>query len=136
MRSVLKQMKPFDYIIIVLCIFISFLPNIVTAAIYSKNTDEHAIVALIKINGQEVDRFVLGEDTEDFEKTYYPNTGQYNIIQKQGDQIRIKEDNSPDQIGVRTGWIQNPGQTAICLPHGLVIEIQGEMEEDPLILPL
>lgn len=136
MKAILKQMKAFDYVIIVVCLIISFLPNIVTANIYSNSNDEQTIVALIKINGQEVDRFVLGDETEDFEKTYYPNTGQYNIIQKQGDQIRIREDNSPDQIGVRTGWIRQPGQTAICLPHGFIIEIQGKVEEDPLILPL
>ena len=34
------------------------------------------------------------------------------------------EDNSPDQIAVRTGWISNPGQTSICLPHKLVISIE------------
>lgn len=136
MKDIFKQMKAFDYVIIVVCLIISFLPNIVTANIYSNSNDEQMIVALIKINGQEVDRFVLGDETEDFEKTYYPNTGQYNIIQKQGDQIRIREDNSPDQIGVRTGWISQPGQTAICLPHGFIIEIQGKVEEDPLILPL
>lgn len=136
MKAILKQMKAFDYVIIVVCLIISFLPNIVTANIYSNSNDEQTIVALIKINGQEVDRFVLGDETEDFEKTYYPNTGQYNIIQKQGDQIRIQEDNSPDQIGVRTGWISQPGQTAICLPHGFIIEIQGKVDEDPLILPL
>ncbi|MDO5741962.1 MAG: NusG domain II-containing protein, partial [Vagococcus sp.] len=47
-----------------------------------------------------------------------------------GTRIRVKEDNSPDQIAVRTSWISQPGQTSICLPHKLVIEIQGVTDDD------
>ena len=47
---------------------------------------------------------------------YYPAKGQYNIIEIKDGKIRDREDNSPDQIAVRTGWISNPGQTSICLP--------------------
>lgn len=136
MKALFKQFKPFDYVIVVVCILFSFIPNIVTGAVYGNSSETQDTVAIIKIHSEEVDRFVLGDDTEDFTKEYHPGTNQYNIIEKKGEQIRIKEDNSPDQIGVRTGWIENPGQTAICLPHGFIIEIQGEMQEDSLILPL
>ena len=40
------------------------------------------------------------------------------------EEFELKEDNSPDQIAVRTGWISKPGQTSICLPHKLVISIE------------
>ena len=128
-------MKPWDYLFISLALFLSFLPTIVTA-ISQSMAPEVQTVAIIKIHGVEVDRFELYDGAETLEKTYYPADGQYNIIERQGTHIRIKEDNSPDQIGVRTGWIHKPGQTAICLPHGFIIEIQGAEEADELILPI
>lgn len=135
MKKVLRYLKPWDYILISLALVISFVPAMVTAIQYHMEP-EVKNVAIVKIHGVEVDRFELYEGAEPLEKTYHPSNIQYNIIERDGDKIRIKEDNSPDQIGVRTGWISRPGQTAICLPHGLIIEVQGEMAEDELVLPL
>lgn len=135
MKSLLSYFKPWDYILITLALVISFLPIGVTYIQASLEPDVEA-VAIVKINGIEVDRFDLYEGAENLEKTYYPSEGQYNIIQRQGNRIRIKEDNSPDQIGVRTGWISKPGHVAICLPHGFIIEIQGTMDQDELVLPI
>lgn len=136
MKAILKQFRPYDFIIIGLSILLSLTPNILTAYVYGTQSSDQTLVAIVKINGQEVDRFDLDEGSEQEIKTYHPNPGQYNIIEKNGNQIRIKEDNSPDQVGVKTGWISRPGQTAICLPHGLIIEVLGTMAEDELILPL
>ena len=64
---------------------------------------------------------------------------QYNIIEVDGTRIRDKEDNSPDQIAVQTGWISQPGQTSICLPHGLMIEIvstEPATSDNDTIIPL
>lgn len=135
MKKIITFLKPWDYILITFAVFLSFLPTIVTAIQYSLQP-EVTNYAIVKIHGKEVDRFELYEGAENVQKTYYPSDNQYNIIEREGDQIRIKEDNSPDQIGVMTGWIKRPGQTAICLPHSLIIEVLGEPEEDELILPL
>lgn len=136
MKKILKQFKPYDFILIGLSIILSFAPIVVTSVVYSNQADEQAVVAIIKINGVEVDRFTLEEGSEQEIETYHPSSMQYNIVEKDGDKIRIKEDNSPDQIGVKTGWISRPGQTAICLPHNFIIEILGAIPEDDLILPL
>ena len=53
--------------------------------------------------------------------------------------FRDKEDSSPDQIAVQTGWISQPGQTSICLPHGLMIEIvstEPATSDNDTIIPL
>lgn len=132
MKKILSYFKPFDYIFIILSIAISFVPNIITMAQFNEVNET---IAIVKIHGEVVDEFPLSDGVH-IEKTYYPNENQYNIIEINNTQARIKEDNSPDQIGVRTGWIERPGQTAICLPHGLVLEITGQMGEDEVILPL
>lgn len=135
MTRIFKLLKPFDYIFILLAILISFTPMLVTHFLVSDHSQETPLEAIVKIDGKEVDRFELKEG-QAIEEIYHPHEGQYNIIQVEGKRIRIKEDNSPDQIGVMTGWIERPGQTAICLPHSLIIEVLGPKEKDELILPL
>ncbi|KPJ23159.1 NusG domain II-containing protein [Streptococcus phocae] len=140
-KKIISYFKPYDYIFLLLSIVISCLPLIITSYKGSSVTD--ATVAIVKINGKIVDRFSLQTDGPHIEKTYYPQKGHYNIIEVKGNQIRVKEDNSPDQIAVKTGWIDTPGQLSVCLPHQLIIEIQGTnrpqkspKQEDDLILPL
>lgn len=136
LRALFKQLRPYDYLIVVLAILLSFIPNVITATIYSNSVEEVQTVVRVKIGRDIVDTFPLQEDGEHIIKAYYPNPGQYNIIEVENDRARIKEDNSPDQIGVNTGWISQPGQVAICLPHGLMIEVVGtQIEDDDLVLP-
>lgn len=136
-QEIKKQIRPFDFIIIFLLILASFIPYGIFAYAQSQQTEEtNQKIAIVSINGKEVDRFILEPDTPHQEKTFYPSDKQYNIIEIDGEQIRVKKDNSPDQIAVRTGWISKPGQTSICLPHHLVIEIKNTVPdpEDELII--
>ncbi|MBO4107889.1 NusG domain II-containing protein [Streptococcus suis] len=138
-KSILRQLKPFDYILIGFTLLLSILPAFLTYSHLAAKTDQASIIAYVRINGQVVDQFELSKDTPHQEVTYYPNDGQYNIIEVDGERIRVKEDNSPDQIAVRTSWISQPGELSVCLPHNLMIEIQSQSpneEEDQLILPL
>ncbi|HEL2382342.1 TPA: NusG domain II-containing protein [Streptococcus suis] len=139
-KSILKQLKLFDYILIGFTLILSFLPAIFTYTHLTTDANEAKTIAYVRINGEVVDQFELSKDTPHQEKTYYPNEGQYNIIEVDGERIRVKEDNSPDQIAVMTSWISQPGQLSVCLPHNLLIEIKsvgGEStDEEELILPL
>ena len=138
MKNLLKTFKPYDYIIVLLAVIISFIPALVSSSALSKQNEHPSqLVALVRIDGEIVDELPLSDGAPSQTTIYHPHEGQYNIIETQGLRARIQEDNSPDQIGVMTGWIHRPGQTAICLPHGLVLEIQGQTEEnDDLVLPL
>ncbi len=39
--------------------------------------------------------------------------------------VLVTKSDCPDQICVKEGFIDKPGQSIICLPHKLVIEIDG-----------
>ncbi len=98
--------KPYDIIIVIALFILSFLPNAIFAVQQMATpTDEAKIYAVVTINGEEVQRFELKEDTPREEFIYFPSDDQYNIIEVDGTRIRDKEDNSPDQIAVKTGWI-------------------------------
>ena len=122
--------KPWDIIIIFVLVVASFAPTIVFALSFDNAETENSVTyAIVKIDGKEVERFDLDEISSKM-VTYHPSDTQYNIVEIQEGKIRVKEDNSPDQIAVRTGWISEPGQTSICLPHRLVITIEQEEKSD------
>lgn len=52
--------------------------------------------------------------------------GQYkHVVLVEPGRIRFSEADCPDRICVRTGWLQDAGDTAACLPDKLIIKIQG-----------
>lgn len=114
-----------DALVIFTLLIISFTPLAIFHYSYAQSANDE-VVAYISIDGEVVDTFTLSESTPHEVKTYYPADDQYNIIEIDGIRIRVKEDNSPDQIAVKTGWISRPGETSICLPHKLIIDIRGE----------
>lgn len=122
--------KPWVIIIITVLVVASFVPTIVFALSFDNAESGNSVkYAVVKIDGKEVERFDLDEISSKM-VTYHPSDTQYNIVEIQEGKIRVKEDNSPDQIAVRTGWISEPGQTSICLPHRLVITIEQEGQSD------
>lgn len=139
----LGEMKPLDVVIIVVLLLASFIPHVVYGY-QMGNVDEDAqIIATVSIEGEVVYETELSEDTPHETFTLYPDEGQYNVIEVDGTRIRNQEDNSPDQIGVRRGWISQPGETIVVLPHELIIEIhavnpEGEEveEEEGVIIPM
>lgn len=139
----LRNTKPLDIIIIVTLMLGSFLPHVVYGMQLSQIDEDAQIIATVSISGEEVYSVELSEETPHEEFTLKPSKKQYNIIEVDGTRIRNKEDNSPDQLGVRRGWISQPGETAVVLPHELIIEIHAESpdgekidQEDDIIIPM
>lgn len=124
-----KLLRPADFVLILFFLCASFFPLFVFQYQVRAVDDSAPRYAVIRIDGKEVDRFRL-DTQKNRTKTYYPAKGKYNTIEIKDGRIRDKEDNSPDQIAVKTGWIEKNGQTSICLPHKLVIEIVQEDAED------
>lgn len=48
------------------------------------------------------------------------------IVEVRGGQARIASDPSPRQYCVRAGWLDQAGQSAICLPNRTSIELVGQ----------
>lgn len=57
--------------------------------------------------------------------------GDYNTLTITDKGVSIKEANCPDQICVKWGKINRPGQTIVCLPHKVVVSITGNQEGEP-----
>lgn len=118
-----SHLKPWDGLIIVLLIISSFIPIVVFGLQQDQPQAEKQ--AILRVDGQEIKRFDLVADQKSYTYNYKDPDGDYNLIEVSGDKIRIKEANCGDQICVRRGWAKETGETIVCLPHKLVIEISS-----------
>ena len=116
--------------IILLLILSSFLPILIFGQTQTATKE-----AVLRVDGTEIKRFDLVEGQKSYTYLYEDEDGDYNLLEIDGDRIRIKEANCGDQICVRRGWASKNGETIVCLPHKMVIEIQASdgSETDDLI---
>lgn len=128
-KDSVKMLRPFDYILVIALTIFSFLPSVIFWSV-NAHPEESNVYAVISIDGEEVDRFLLTGNEEHELITYHPSSTQYNIVEIDGERIRNKEDNSPEQIAVQRDWIQFPGETSINIPHRFLIEIISEEPSD------
>jgi len=56
--------------------------------------------------------------------------GKYtDIILVEKGRIRFENADCPDLVCVKTGWLSEKGDLAVCLPNQTIIKIEGETEE-------
>lgn len=46
-------------------------------------------------------------------------------VEVKGGKVRVAESDCPRRVCVRTGWISRPGQTIVCVPNRLLVEVAG-----------
>lgn len=111
-------MKKWDYLIFVFIAMIS-----VACLLYVQSiTSEKGSSVVVEINGEIVKRLDLNIDT-----VYTVKIGEeYNIIEIKDGKARVTESNCKDKICVNMPPISKSGQSIICLPHKLVVRIEGD----------
>lgn len=80
--------------------------------------------AVIAIDGQEYSRIDLSRVKESYDIIIDNSYGR-NIIHVEPGAISITESNCPDLICVHQGRLTGSGLPIICMPHHLVISIEG-----------
>lgn len=82
----------------------------------------------IQVNGNEIKQII-------FDKQLVGNTIPiesefgYNLIEIGEEEVRVIEASCPDELDVKQGYISKIGETIVCLPNRLVVEIKG-MDKD------
>ncbi|MBS4217417.1 NusG domain II-containing protein [Bacillus sp. FJAT-49711] len=126
MRDFFRMMKKWDLIMIILLILFSFLPfSIFSYQQANKMEASSRYIAVITVNKEIVKEIELSSHTGTQIFEIADHDSDVNVIEVKNDHIRIKSANCSDQICVRTRAISKPGQTIVCLPHKLVIEIKA-----------
>ena|SRR6056297_1981 len=119
-------MKKMDLIIIIWLLVFSAI-SLFALGIYRERPVDIRLVE-IKVDGEVYESF---EWTEGLEKEIKLDT-QFglNIILVDRDGLRMKYSDCPDQVCVRDGTINSPGEILVCLPHRLIVEIKGKRDGD------
>lgn len=85
----------------------------------------------VQVNGQEVKKIIY--DKKIVGKTIPIETEHgYNLLEIGDEKVSVIEASCPDKIDVKQGYIENIGETIVCLPNKLVVEIKG-MDENSQI---
>jgi len=117
-------MTKYDKILIVFVVVISLFAMYIVkerASNYNKKYVE------ITVDGEEHSKYVL-DNNIDKEIEVITDKG-YNIIQIQNGQVLVEESDCNNQLCVRKGVIEEPGEIIVCLPHKVVVQITGSSED-------
>ena len=115
-------MKRFDVYIIIAVIAIS---GFLLAMFMMQSNDNQEVI--ISLRGEEYARIDIDGQEHVFE--IETELG-YNKVIVDKDGVHIEEADCPDHDCVEVGTISKVGQSIICAPHYLVIEIVGSADAD------
>ena len=120
------KVKKWDVIIIGLFVIISFLP----AAIFSirANQEVGGYYAVITVQGEIFDTVELTGHKGREEIIVETSLGK-NIIEIVDEKIGMYEADCPDKVCYVPEYISKSGETIVCLPHRVVIEVKGEIPD-------
>ena len=116
-------MKKGDYIVIVvltLVILLSF------AVFLPKAGENKSTTAIIMIDGKLYKEIKLTDNYNNFIEIN--SRFGYNKIDISGKKVRIAEADCEDKLCHNMGEIEKPGQSIVCLPHRLIVYIEGDTE--------
>lgn len=81
-------------------------------------------VAVIEQDGREILRLSLDEERT----VRIPCDNGFNVIETDGQSVYVSEADCPDQICVRQGKISGSRESIVCLPHRLLIRLEGSKD--------
>lgn len=94
-------------------------------------TKESGNSVSVKIDGEETVSFPLSQDTEYVIRTGENNENRNILVIKDGKAF-ISEADCPDGICKRYKAVSFVGETIVCLPHRVVIEVTGERSDNSI----
>lgn len=121
-------MKKWDWVIIIMLIVISLIP----LCIILKNENfQGDYYVLISVNGEDYEKLELNKEND--EVIRIENGNYVNEICINGREVYMKETNCPDRVCSRQGKISKVGESIVCLPNKLFIEIKRETESEYIL---
>lgn len=119
----MNTLKKLDIVIIVFLLILSFTPHLIFSTTLSK--DYSSTYANVKISGKVYDSIQLSSFKG--EKTMViPTEHGSNTILIKDNTIKIIEADCKDSLCIKQGAMSKVGETIVCLPNELIIEIKGD----------
>ncbi|MCR1951719.1 MULTISPECIES: NusG domain II-containing protein [unclassified Clostridium] len=122
--------KKLDFVIIAVLMLLSFLPEIILGASVGKGYNN--TYAEITVSGRIYKTIPLSEHKG--EETIEVKTKDgINVIKIRDNKIGIIEADCPDKVCMNPEYIEKPGQSLVCLPHKVMVEIKGKIDDDIIL---
>lgn len=81
-------------------------------------------LARVQIDGETVMELPLSQDA----RVELGEPGHGNLLIIENGTARVERADCPDQVCVRQGAVQYEGESIVCLPHKLIVSIEGGVE--------
>ena len=119
-------MKRNDVILIIAILVITF-GFVIGTAIHNHKTSTEGGLAVVTVDGEEYGRYPLNQDAT---VRIDLADGEYNILTIADGEASMSEASCRDQICVHHFHIHYMGDTIVCLPHKVIVEIVGGEVDD------
>ena len=129
----MRIIKKMDIVIIAVLLILSFTPHLIFFKTSQKSSKNN--YAIIQVDGKIHKKIDLSK-VKKSEKVNLNLPNGKNTLLIKDNSIQMDSANCNDALCVKQGNISKVGQTIICLPHKLIIEIKGDEldSKDDLIL--
>ncbi len=126
-------MKSGDKVIMVFlgCMALLFLGGILSRRSFlSLPPSSTPLQAVIRQRGTLLRKVNLEEVENPYTLRVETDHGHYNLLLVEPGRIRFAEADCPRQLCVNSGWLSRPGEMALCLPHRILVYIDGDLREE------
>jgi hypothetical protein len=117
------KVKKWDVIIISLFVIASFIPALIFTL--QAKVDTGGYYVEIKVQGELYETRQLTGHTGREEIRIETDLG-INIVEIIDEKVGMYEADCPDKVCYSPEYISRPGETIVCLPNRIVIEVKGE----------
>lgn len=126
MKNLIKMMKPGDLIIVGLLVILSFLPLAIFTYQSNATATGDELYVVISADGEVLHEMELKNDHTREVYTYESPDGHVNVVAREGQSVYMLEANCPDALCLQQGEIHEVGDTIVCLPHRVLVEIVSD----------
>ena len=99
------------------------------ALVWTGGGQSGPLTAVVSADGEPVDRVVLADLSGPEERTYTSN-GYTLLVTFTADSAQVTSSDCPTQDCVHTGAITRGGQSIVCLPARIVVQLEGGAAAD------
>lgn len=121
----LKKKKRNDFVLIVILLTTAF-----GFLVFQAYRAKKGASVIVQQNGETLWEFSLSEDRTGEEAVRLESEDGYNLLVIEDGKAYIKEADCPDKLCVRQHAISRQGESLICLPHRLVITVEGQEKSE------
>ena len=123
-----RQLKKGDLFIYLLVIAASLLLLVMAPSrLVGSNAVEGPLRAMVIVDGQVIHTIEENELIEGGVYSFEAH-GLHYVVAYENGSVRIDEADCPDQVCVRTGWLQRDGQISACVPGHVLLRVEGQLQ--------